>query len=1058
MAVIRERTQVFSQPVGVRRVDTGEQEVWRSISRSAEVFSEISHQRAVEGRTKEAEEAALAVPTSELFVLDSETGEPAVLNTGENKGRVYAKTYERLINKRYINSIDTEIAEKALEIARRSPNSSVFKEEASRYVQNMVKASAPDGERTQYTTVIEDAGKAIVGKMFADMQDKERKAIAARVKRDNKLMVATKISKLEGLLEIGVDVSEDFNNLAAEVGDLWAAEAITADQIVRLDKIGQGLNALSSNPRLLSIYRGSSASVKSAIELGIREPFYLDNLVNSGKLTQTTATLIKDSLIGPASASDLITALTSSGELDKALDEEAYDIFKENNPVTMLTTLEHLQNYKAFGNEAYYTALQTKLNMSVSTNDVDSLAPKILALSNQTVNKQGLVDAGFTDANAEIILQLPFDDRKGLTDYLDNFRLQFSKVEKQERENKTTKAQTLINEYARTTSTKDILLFKSYNNNITNLKNMGLSPEDFNKFESQLFDEFSKKLQKVVVLPEVTLEELEQLNADIQSNASFPSFDATDKQIGYFILINELDETVRMRVHTKLVTQRRAELKQQDNERNISAAFTSIAERRGLSDDQRNALDDHLYGKGEAKRLPDIFELASIKDGEFLMNNENGFLTRLSNGDILPSELNGIISALQSTDSVNQNVAFDIMRQLYFAEQMSMDGTQSSRRNLLLTLQRNNENVFPRNLYNRVTTAMHVGNISLRKGISITPAEILNQIDRSDVNVEEVLRGTLGVSSSEIYSKYGPSASKSADKILPLMHPEARAQFAALMRYQAALGNPTNRDSLEDYFESFVNGLVEDDRILPEYRVGEHTEYSLDIMTSAQQNKIYLSINKQFEDDPDYVGLTETRVIDYTIDITSAALPFMMESKIRTPEIQKNVKFMPLRESFLTENKSWMVMVESDIENVFIPATPNGIPIIINSKDFAETDDRRSMLIQSYTNSIFSASHANQPKAVAVYELKLDIIRNPERYEQGNIFEAAKNLPMSGVFADQQLQGQVPKGKVLGVEFEGVTGPSLRVGITNKRVSNYLTAKEVEEVYDDTLEEIRGVE
>lgn len=1058
MAVIRERTQVFSQPVGVRRVDTGEQEVWRSISRSAEVFSEISHQRAVEGRTKEAEEAAIAVPTSELFVLDSETGEPAVLNTGENKGRVYAETYERLINRRYINSIDTEIAEKALEIARRSPNSSVFKEEASRYVQNMVKASAPDGERTQYTTVIEDAGKAIVGKMFADMQDKERKAIAARVKRDNKLMVAKEISRMEGLLEIGVDVSKIFNNLAAEVGDLWAAEAITADQIVRLDKIGQGLNVLSSTPALLSIYRGSSASAKSAIELGIREPFYLDDLVNSGKLTQTTADLIKGSLLGPASASDLITALTSSGELDKALDEEAYNIFKENNPVTMLTTLEHLQNYKQFGNEKYYTALQTKLNMSVSIDDVDSLAPKILALSNQTINKQGLVDAGFTDANAEVILQLPFDDRKGLTDYLDNFRLQFSKVEKQNKESKSNQAQTLLNSYTNTTSANDTLLFRSYNENLTNLKSIGLSAEDFNKYESQLFDEFSKKLQKVVVLPQTTLQQLEELNSAIQSNASFLDFDATDKQQGYFVLINQLDETVRMRVHTKLVTQRRAELQKLDNERNISAALTAMAEGRGFSDNQRNALDDHLYGKGEAKRLPDIFELASIEEGEFLMNNENGFLTRLSNGDILPSELNAIISALQSTDSINQNVAFDIMRQLYFAEQTSMDGTRSSRRNLLLTLQRNNDNVFPRNLYNRVTTAMHVGNISLRKGISITPAEILNQIDRSDVNVEEVLRGTLGVSSSEIYSKYGPSASKSDDKVLPLMHPEARAQFAALMRYQAALGNPTNRDSLEEYFESFVNGLVEDDRILPEYRVGEHTEYSLDIMTPAQQNKIYSSINKQFAGDDDYVGLTEKSAFGLTIDLMKAPTVLGPTSDVRIPEIAKNIKFMPLRESFLTENKSWMVMVESDIENVFIPATPNGIPIIINSKDFAETDDRRSMLIQSYNNSVFSATQANQPKAAAVYELKLDIIRNPERYEQGNIFEAAKNLPMSGVFADQKLQGKIPKGKILGVEFEGVTGPSLKVGITNKRVSTYLTVKEIEEVYEDTLEEIRGVE
>ena len=872
MAVIRERTQVFSQPVGVRRIDTGEQELWRSISRSAEVFSEISHQRALENRTKEAEEAALAVPTSELFVLDSETGEPAILNTGENKGSVYAETYERLINRRYVNSIDNEIAEKALEIAQRSPNSSVFKEEASRYVENMVKASAPNGERTQYTTVIEDTGKSIVGKMFADMQDKERKAIAARVKRDNKLMVAKRIARMEGLLEIGIDVSSFYNELSEEVGDLWQAGVITADQIVRLDKIGQGLSALSFTSSLLATYRGSNQSVRNAIQLGIREPFVLEDLVASGELSEDTAKDIRASLMGPASPSDLITALTSSEALEESLGEEAYDNFKEDNPISILDTLESLRRYKKFGDKAYYDALQEKLDMSVSVNDVDSLAPKIAALSNQTITRQGLIDAGFTSANAEMILELPFGERDDLTQYLENFRVRFSKVEKQNRETKNSQAQRLINNYINTTSAKDVNIFRSYNGNLSNLRNMDLSPEDFKRYESQLFDEFSKKLQKSVALPQTTLEQLEQLNAAIQSNAPSLDFDATNEQQTYFDLINQLDETVRMRAHTKLITQRRAELKKLDDERNVQAALTAIQEGRALSNDQETVLDDHLYGKGNKKELPDIFDLASINErGEFLMDNKNGFLTRLSSGDILPSEMGGIISALQSTDSVKQNVAFDIMRQLYFAEQMSMDGTRSSRRNLLLTVQRNNENVFPKSLYNRVVTAMQVGNISLRKGISITPAEILNQIDRSDVNVEEVLRGTLGASSSEIYSKYGPSASKSGDRILPLMHPEARAQFAALMRYQAALGNPTNVESLEEYFESFVDGLVEDERILPEYRIGEHTEYSLDIMTPAQQKKIYSYITKQFLDDPDYAELIKLSGLEKTLNMTRTA-------------------------------------------------------------------------------------------------------------------------------------------------------------------------------------------
>ena len=47
MAVIRQKTQVFNKPVGVRRINTGEAEMWEQISQQADQLLELLRQQLI---------------------------------------------------------------------------------------------------------------------------------------------------------------------------------------------------------------------------------------------------------------------------------------------------------------------------------------------------------------------------------------------------------------------------------------------------------------------------------------------------------------------------------------------------------------------------------------------------------------------------------------------------------------------------------------------------------------------------------------------------------------------------------------------------------------------------------------------------------------------------------------------------------------------------------------------------------------------------------------------------------------------------------------------------
>jgi len=76
MAVIRERTRVFNQPVGVVRADAGSADIGRAVSNVAATFQQIAFREAAEDAQKKGIEIAEAVEEKKLRTINPETGKP----------------------------------------------------------------------------------------------------------------------------------------------------------------------------------------------------------------------------------------------------------------------------------------------------------------------------------------------------------------------------------------------------------------------------------------------------------------------------------------------------------------------------------------------------------------------------------------------------------------------------------------------------------------------------------------------------------------------------------------------------------------------------------------------------------------------------------------------------------------------------------------------------------------------------------------------------------------------------------------------------------------------
>ena len=177
MAVVRQTQRVFNKPIGVTRMNTGEAELWQTVSNAASTINNIAMDYEKTVGVAKAQEAALGVARNDVISIDPSTGKPVALRVAEQYGSIRARAFTDIINRRFEESISNEITTKGIDFANKYPSSAVFNEEMSRYIQDLVDSS--NGMSSEF---IQETGTVYISKATKTLQSAERAAATSAAK------------------------------------------------------------------------------------------------------------------------------------------------------------------------------------------------------------------------------------------------------------------------------------------------------------------------------------------------------------------------------------------------------------------------------------------------------------------------------------------------------------------------------------------------------------------------------------------------------------------------------------------------------------------------------------------------------------------------------------------------------------------------------------------------------------------------------------------------------------------------------------------------------------
>ena len=184
MPVIREKRQYDSiRPVGVVRMDTGEQRKYAGIAEAAKTLTGLAVNEM--GRQAEiaAEKSAQEIASSRITTINPKTGKPEALDwIGDNRffGRKAANAYARVVSDRFQKEIDDQIKQRAGEIALQYENDPYsvekYEDQMVSFLEGMAQGSEENGKKTAYTNYILDQGtQYITSTKLSMMQERNRR-------------------------------------------------------------------------------------------------------------------------------------------------------------------------------------------------------------------------------------------------------------------------------------------------------------------------------------------------------------------------------------------------------------------------------------------------------------------------------------------------------------------------------------------------------------------------------------------------------------------------------------------------------------------------------------------------------------------------------------------------------------------------------------------------------------------------------------------------------------------------------------------------------------------
>lgn len=254
MAGITKQTRSYmNQPIGVTTFDTGENDLWKSVANTASQLNQVALKEGAKQAEQSGIDAAMAIDQAQIIGFDAEIGKPKALDPKLFSGGIIARdAYKRVVERRFADSIESELKSKARELQLKYKfEPELFREEMSKYVADM-----HENAQGKWKETIKVGGVAITRAVELNIHEQ-------KINLENEKLATNLNTRMNNFLEkdffnnhdvysfeeANIKNENHFNELIIEITDAEKAGIIksgTAEVYKRNYKIAAGTHYLQN--------------------------------------------------------------------------------------------------------------------------------------------------------------------------------------------------------------------------------------------------------------------------------------------------------------------------------------------------------------------------------------------------------------------------------------------------------------------------------------------------------------------------------------------------------------------------------------------------------------------------------------------------------------------------------------------------------------------------------------------------------------------------------------------------------------------------------------------
>lgn len=791
MAVIRQKTQIFNQPVGVVRADAGSAQVGQAISNAASRISQLAYREAAINAEKAGQQAAQSQPSDKIIAIDPDTNMPVAYTPPASFGTIAARSYQNMIDRRFEESILDEFALKGSEFAASSSTADQYKTRITKYIQEMYNS---EGEATPYSRYIQEAGSEYVASTYASLAKKEAEA-AKKALKDQQLMSGyLDEKKLANLVASGgsdEDILALSNSLRSKYLDLKNTDNMTFALWKAANDRIDGLQGLSANNNLIDIYSTLLPSDQSMFKLGLTNPTIMARLAD--KLNNNNLEALAVAAKTTTSIPTLLAGLDSFAAIsEEYVESEVGNYISELAPtISAAITVADIQGMvlnikdkdvqKEVTRELFTDWVEKNLDAAgKKSSDLDIMSealqneasPDYQAIANLIGGTQG-------ESVASQIQGMTQQQRSDLATEISDRRAALSRMEgvaDSEKENRL--RQSLI-DFQKATD-----LNASFQSALSNIEASGLDETTQQTLITAARENFalqSRARADRIQLTTVDLEELKDAITQEKTNLTGNAKEA----------YNLLREAYKFDpASTSAYLEKKLTAATNQNNRYINGVrMDSIASNLPSASPDELAFYDKQLFDGININAGNMFDFPQIVDG-------------LNQGVVLPSAKIALESALTSINEDNLNAGIQTFERYSNLEVITRDGRRTT-----LDIMRN---LSPESyaLYSAISQSA--------RAEGVEPLAIALEFRNYDGNIDADIKTDLELPKSANIGRALDAYPMSANY---------KKEILAMLRMQKIRGNVITEDSISSIIDSYTSNMRTDPNVIGSY-IGDSTVYA----------------------------------------------------------------------------------------------------------------------------------------------------------------------------------------------------------------------------------------